>query len=67
MLINLFDIDKMFKLTPVQGHKVKGQSQIYPISLKKKRVSTINHEPMIEYCFIVLGEKAFDLDDTYYG
>ena len=48
-LKHMITIDKMLKMTSRQGPKVKGQGQIYNFVKCCSLVSTINHEPMIEY------------------
>ena len=47
ILPHMIDIDEMLKLNKEQGHKVKSQGQCF--KKKKKLVSTICLEPMIEY------------------
>ena len=50
----MIDINKMMKLTSGQGHKVKGQDEIF--NHVKILVSTIYNEPMIGFCFMILEE-----------
>ena len=48
-------INKMVKLIAGQGYKVKGKGQKSKLG---KSLLTIYHEPMIESCFMVLGETS---------
>ena len=45
ILTCIIDIDEMLKLTKGQGHKVKGQGQIF--NNVKKKFSTLNDDRMI--------------------